>query len=160
MNEFGQTLRLVQVAHGLGRSLVEWAPVDGLGRDVPWLARPAVDFLDQLDLRGLHVFEYGGGGSTGYWLRRGARVRCVESSAQWADRLAQRWGEVPGFRVELHRDPARFAACIHDEDVLYDIVLVDAHPGYRRGCGKAAAAGLRPGGLLVLDDAPFYPKVA
>jgi anti-sigma factor RsiW len=37
---------------------------------VPWLARPVLDFLYQLDLSNARVFEYGGGASTWYWARR------------------------------------------------------------------------------------------
>src|SRR5262249_55074123 len=63
-------LQLIQITHGFARSADEGFCVDHEGRPLPWIARPVIDFLFQLDLSQLSIFEYGGGASTFYWDRR------------------------------------------------------------------------------------------
>jgi hypothetical protein len=153
-----RVIQLAQIAHGLGRSSRERLAVDGHGAPVPWLSRPVVDYLDQLDLRGLSVFEFGGGASTSWWVSRGASVTTVESNRRWFERLTQTWGDVA--QLILEEDPERFAAVIERTDGAYDIILIDAHPRFRPGCADPAVRRLAARGMIILDDAPFYPSDA
>jgi hypothetical protein len=54
-----------------------------LTHGVPWLVESAVRWLDDLQLDGAYVFEWGAGGSTIYFASRGATVRSVEHSVGW-----------------------------------------------------------------------------
>ena len=66
----------------------------------PWLTFQAINVLGKHVKTGSRVFEYGGGGSTFYFLDRGASVVTVEHDPEWlalvedkiaADGLAERW---------------------------------------------------------------------
>jgi hypothetical protein len=146
----------------------------------PWLAFDAIDYLDRVDMRGWRVFEYGSGGSTLYWLRRGASVTSVEHDAAWHERVRQR--VPPGASLDYRLVPAEPAlpppACpdpadpqaylsIHYPknglsyrryvtqidsfaDGSLDLVLVDGRA--RTSCLAHAAAKVRPGGMLILDN--------
>jgi hypothetical protein len=150
--------QLMQIAHGFARSAEEGYSVDHLGRALPRIARPVIDFLFQLDLSQLSVFEYGGGASTFYWDCRCARLVSVESDKQWADRL------IPGVGLKsqiLYRPERQaFADAILETDDRYDIVLIDAAPPFRSACVEPALKRLSPRGMIILDDAPFYPQAA
>ena len=150
-------LQLIQVAHGFARSADERFAVDAWGRPTPWVARPVIDFLLQLDLSSLRVFEFGGGASTHYWRRRCGKVTCVESSPTWCERLSKLGPEA---EVLLRTDASSFAGAILERPGLYDIVLIDAAPAFRSGCVGPALERLDPRGMIILDDAPFYPEAA
>ncbi len=146
----------------------------------PWLVFGAIDHIDQINIRGWRIFEYGSGGSTLYWLRRGAQVTSVEHDAAWYDRVRARIpsGAAIDYRLappeppELPPttfDPANPATCAsasppHDgrtywryvtqidsfADASLDLVLVDGRA--RTACLAHAAPKVRPGGLLILDN--------
>jgi hypothetical protein len=151
-----------------------------LSHGLPWLVFDAIDYLDRLDLRGWRVFEYGSGGSTLYWLRRGARVTSVEHEPGWHARLSAMLPPQAALDYRLvppepepepapQRDPADPADCVSAgyprdrlsyrryvaqidscADQSLDLVLVDGRA--RPACLAHAAPKLRPGGLLILDN--------
>jgi hypothetical protein len=53
----------------------------------PWINYEAIEFLDRFIGNQSHVFEYGGGASTLYFLSKGARVFTVEHDEKWLDIL-------------------------------------------------------------------------
>ena len=55
---------------------------------MPWLGIRAVDFLEHHVKPDFSVFEYGGGGSTLFWIDRVKRVITVEHDREWFGQLA------------------------------------------------------------------------
>jgi hypothetical protein len=55
----------------------------------PYLVFGATDYLAQRHWHGRRIFEYGSGGSTCFFVDRGARVTAVEHVAVWAARVRQ-----------------------------------------------------------------------
>ncbi len=151
-------LQLIQIAHGFARSADEGFSVDHLGRPLPRIARPVIDFLFQFDLSQLSMFEYGGGASTLYWDRRCAILVSVESDKEWSDRLVQ--GVGPRSRILYRPERQAFADAILETDDRYDIILIDAAPAFRSPCVEPALKRLSPRGMIILDDSPFYPHAA
>jgi hypothetical protein len=151
-------LQLIQIALGFARAAEERFSVDHWGHPLPWIARPVVDFLFQLDLSQLSIFEYGGGASTFYWDRRCAVLVTAESNEEWAKRLAQ--GVGPRSRILYRPEQQAFAEAILESDDRYDIILVDAAPDFRSRCVEPALQRLSARGMIILDDAPFYPHAA
>ncbi len=143
---------------------------------IPWLTFDAVDRLAALDLRGKRVFEWGSGGSTLFFLDRGAHVTSVEHDASWQARLAPLVGDAVDLRLIESEpggggDPADPDAYVSSEGPRYEryaraaeevpdqslnVALVDGRA--RPSCIKHAVPKLRHGGLLVVDDAarPHY----
>lgn len=121
---------------------------------LPWLPFPLIDQLAERVGPGSRVFEYGGGGSTLWFLDRGADVVTVEHHAGWAGELR---GAVDGPRWqllerELDAGGADYGGAIEQfADETFDVVLVDGRE--RARCALTAAAKVRPGGWLVVDDA-------
>lgn len=58
-----------------------------LRHKLPWITFGAIDFLNDLNLAGQNVFEYGSGGSTLYWLNHGAKCVSIEHDEAWYTRL-------------------------------------------------------------------------
>lgn len=120
---------------------------------LPWLPFRLIDRLGAEVGPGARVFEYGGGGSTLWFLDRGADVVTVEHDEQWAALLR---GSVAGERWDLlHRsgddDYREYVHAIDDfADNTFDVVLVDGRERVR--CLRAALPKVRPGGVVIVDD--------
>jgi hypothetical protein len=117
----------------------------------PWLPFRAIDELARHVEEGSRVLEFGGGGSTLWFLDRGAELVTVEDHPGWARVLrdevgdASRWTLLDGTPgVDYSSAAGRYAAG------WFDVVLVDGKD--RPECVRAAAPKVRPGGLLLVDD--------
>lgn len=145
-----------------------------LERALPWVSWPCIDFLNGRDLESRRVFEYGGGGSTLYFLNRGCHVSTVENSSSWADRIIKK---VAGFSsqldlrvIEMPEHPGdaeaelakRYVETVA-EGAPWDLVLVDGvdgTPSVRMDCLAAAKRCISARGIVILDDSwrPEYSR--
>lgn len=153
-----------------------------LNAPCPWLTFDAILALRQRMRPAMRVFEYGSGGSTLFWLAHGAaQVVSVEHDPAWYRVVAARVQGKPAVDLRLvlpeaaaqtddpfdPADPARyfsddenFRKCTFrtyasqiDEfpDGYFDILLVDGRA--RPACIAHGAVKVKPGGLLILDNA-------
>lgn len=119
----------------------------------PWLPFRLIDELDALVGPGARVFEYGGGGSTLWFLDHGASVVTVEHHHDWASRLSdlisvQQWTLLERSSADDYRD---YVGAITEFPLnAFDVVVVDGRE--RARCAMAALVHVRPGGWLIVDD--------
>lgn len=144
------------VRYGLLKSSYLWRCTDRNGDPIPWFSYPAVEYLDSLDLSRLSVFEYGCGYSTLFWSRRASHVTAVEDSPEWKARIEPRLDQ--NARLILAESAAAYPSAIHASDAQFDIIVIDGSS--RLECAKAALPKLRPGGVIILDDADDHQDVA
>lgn len=140
---------------------------------LPWMAYGAIDFLDDWLQPDHEVFEFGSGGSTVFFALRAKSVLAVDHSDKWADRVYRKLGERQCHNAEiLCRDlecerpeeiaATRYAAALAGD---FDVIVVDADDHYgpakriRPTLFSLAERHVKPGGLIVLDDAWRYPGV-
>jgi hypothetical protein len=126
---------------------------------VPWIAWPCIDYLTSYLKPEHKVFEWGGGGSTIFFLAKGCSVTTIESNEYWRNQIDARIGQEYRHRWQLrfveadsNEDPR---APLYIQSVLeggpWDVVLVDGWN--REECLMQARETVRPGGLLLLDNA-------
>jgi predicted O-methyltransferase YrrM len=154
------------------KSFAHWTPRYVLDRakqhafsamnpDAPWFTRHMVGLLDQLLRPDDRALEWGAGRSTLWLTRRVAHLVSIEHDPDWFERVRRRClAELAAGRVELLlRRPADdggdyvAAASTIAPDSL-GLVVVDGK--VRSLSALAALPLLRPGGLLVLDNAERY----
>jgi len=132
---------------------------------LPWMSWKAIDFLESYVQPGLRVFEWGGGGSTLFFSRRGCHVTTVESNEKWlqvinASRQQGNAGEgsmAIRFIPAETQAPEKIAEYIHsvNEGAPWDIVIVDGlERSYlsRMDCLREVPGMVKKGGLLIVDD--------
>jgi predicted O-methyltransferase YrrM len=120
---------------------------------LPWLPFRLIDELEAVVGPGSRVFEYGGGGSTLWYLDRGAVVVTVEHDQEWAAALdrsisSDRWTLVVRPLAEGYATYAKAISSYPDN--WFDVVVVDGRA--RPRCVGRAQAKVKPGGLLLVDD--------
>ncbi|MBE2286889.1 MAG: hypothetical protein IAE77_25760 [Prosthecobacter sp.] len=138
---------------------------DMLDRRIPWLTWGAVDHLGKVVRPGMRVLEWGGGGSTLYFLDRGCRVTTIETDSGWAEGLRSRSkssgtsGQLE-LRLMAHPSAGEAAATAYlqavEDPACWDLVLVDG-PGEisRVECIRRAMPFVNAGGFIVLDNADW-----
>lgn len=150
-------IRLLQIfQHKHGHTFQQSGfPIDGKGDFQPWLTYPMIEFLNGLDLSAKRVFEFGAGSSTLYWASRAEQVVSVEMNQVWYELLLPK---IPS-NVELIResDGGKYAAIIKEMG-KFDVIVIDGAERYLSA--YAAYQALVPGGMIILDNAEWYPNTA
>lgn len=134
---------------GLLGSIQAALPVDSSGNPVPWFTYPAIEYLNQFDVKGKKIFEYGSGNSTAYWARRGAEVWAVDHDQQWFDKMS---ASLSAGQTLYYADAEQdYANAITQPGISFDLVVIDGV--FRSACVDPALAHLRRGGIIIVDNA-------
>ena len=146
--------------HADGHHLADWLRTrlghgSAFELGLPWLSWPAVDFLKLHLHPGMRVLEFGGGGSTEFFLSRGCDVVTVERSIEWVDKLSKRVGRIEAASqwrlafVPESASPSDYFGSLRMGP--WNVVLIDA--AYRLECLAAARHYLTPDGIILFDNA-------
>lgn len=133
--------------------------------DAPWLTSMAVGILGGWLDGGDTVFEWGSGKSTTWFAEHAGHVVSVEHDPSWYAIVGDRLERSPQATLERYlvettegaTDSTRndYVAVIDlTDDETVDVVLVDGL--HRDECALRAVRKVRPGGLLVIDNADWY----
>ncbi|MFN2613863.1 MAG: class I SAM-dependent methyltransferase [Actinomycetota bacterium] len=141
----------------------------------PWMAPGAIRFCDDHLRDDWRALEWGSGRSTGWFARRVGSLTSIEHDPAWYARVCERLraegiGNVDYKLIPLDPDkesggiyfarehlPAYVLVATAFDDASLDLVVVDG--AYRISCALAALPKLRPGGLLLVDDASWFPTL-
>ena len=145
--------RILEHGYGHAASWRAQVPIDGDGKPTPWYTYSAIAYLSQLDFSENTVFEYGSGNSTLWWGARSKHVVSVESAQAWARKVSQQADSLP---VEVLEATGRdeYVSALDD---VFDVIVVDGD--WRGACAERALTALAPGGLIVVDNADWYPGI-
>jgi predicted O-methyltransferase YrrM len=133
--------------------------------DDPWLTPAAIAMLGSLLRREDIGVEFGSGRSTVWFAMRVAALTSVEHDQQWYEAVAVKLKDrglgnvdyilAPGDQpLERGGESAYARTALTFPDGGIDFALVDGH--YRDYSAKLILAKLRPGGILIIDNANLY----
>jgi predicted O-methyltransferase YrrM len=139
---------------------------------LPWISWGAIEALDCELSPTMSVFEYGTGGSTVFLASRCKDVTSIEEDEAWFESTKEeldRRGLVnvqPVFASADFSTEEAFLASPYfialPETPTYDLILIDGQDAtgrFRPLCFQRAEKAIRPGGLIVVDDAWRYPDL-
>lgn len=124
-------------------------PVSSMLRPIPWTTYSYIDFIDERLRKNMCVFEYGCGYSTLFYANKVGEVHGVEHNPDWYVRIKE---QMPP-KVKLYHFPTdnpSYVEIAGNNPQAYDIIVVDGRK--RVDCLKACIPGLKPEGVIVLDD--------
>jgi predicted O-methyltransferase YrrM len=140
--------------------------------DKPWLCPGTVRYLESALAPPMRGLEFGSGRSTTWFARRLGHLTSVEHDEAWHAQVGRALGrehvsnvdyrlvpldhpENEPERERYDRLPAYVAVLDEFPDAGLDLVVVDGH--YRTACIRRCLETLKPGGLLLVDDANLWP---
>lgn len=147
-------LRILRDTYGQRASLMRDACLDGEGNHVPWFTYPAIEYLNQIDLSGMRVLEFGSGYSTLYWGRRTASVVSVEDSKSWYERMSPRMPANVNYILAPTQEQIIEAA--RKVEGKFDLIVNDGV--YRYDCALATRDKLADGGMIILDNSDWCAR--
>lgn len=146
--------KILSREYGHYRSAKLWQSTDKDGQPIPWYSYPMIEYLKQLDFSQKTVFEYGSGNSTLFWAKRCKRVVAIEDDPAWYEQIKPKLPtNVEYILVDNKHD---YIQAIHSFSELFDVVIVDG--SHRFDCTKSARDRLSTGGMLILDNADWFPN--
>jgi predicted O-methyltransferase YrrM len=131
--------------------------------DAPWLTAQAIEVLRTALRPTDRGLEWGSGRSTVWLASRTAALLSIESSSKWfafVSAAARERGltnldyRFVGADEQRGASPAYVSVASELEPGSLDYVLVDGL--YRAECATAAVPLVKPGGILIVDDAERY----
>ena len=133
--------------------------------DAPWLTPAAIGLLESLLRPADRGVEFGSGRSTVWFARRVAALTSVEHDERWHEAVAgklkaQAIGNVDYILApedqpaERGGDSAYARVALSFSDASLDFVLIDGH--YRDYSAKFILPKIKPGGMLIIDNANWY----
>jgi hypothetical protein len=148
-----QCLWLLETGLGHQASTLTGKPVDAQGQPLPWYTYPAIEHLSALDFARCDVLEWGCGNSTLFWAARARSVLSVEGDPAWHQEMSRQ--APPNARLLLHADADDYVAIKGGNVERFDVIIIDGR--HRRRCAERVPQLLKPGGLVVLDNADRHP---
>lgn len=131
-------------------------PIDADGNPIPWYTYPATEYLRQLDLTGKSVFEFGSGNSTLFWCQRARHVTAVESNKEWYQHCNKFLKKNMVLKLAISKQD--YLNAMVQAGSKFDIIIIDGD--YRTECARACLDYLSPSGLIILDNADWFPETA
>jgi Methyltransferase domain len=123
----------------------------------PWLTADALKILRRILVGDMVGFEWGSGKSTVWLARRLRHLTSVEHDARWYEEVRGMLRHHGLSNVDLRYVPASAGSSAYAgqifavENVRFDFILIDGNA--RDACIAAAAAKVKPGGHIFLDNA-------
>ncbi len=152
-----RTYRILGQDQGQYASMENWDCRNSAGQEIPWYTYPAIEYLQNFDLAGLNVLEYGSGNSSIFYLNAGAHVTSIENDKGWFDKITQTVGAHPQFRYVFEDQEQAYAT--RAEILGADIVIIDGR--FRNTCARYVLQQLRDGAanpaMIIFDNADWYP---
>lgn len=147
---------ILRYGHGFVASTNLSEPKDASGNWIPLFTYPCIEYLQQFELSGKRVFEWGSGASTLYWMQRAKTVTSIENNRQWFEAMSSMKNE----KVKLILDETDgFPFRIRKEPDKFDVIVIDSY-GYRYDCAVEAIQRVAVGGMIILDNSDWHPMTA
>jgi len=149
-------LRILRRDFGYARSARKRACLDAQSQPLPWYTYPAIEYLSQLDFRQKRVFEFGSGNSSLFWAARSRAVISIENDRCWFERMDKL--RPANLQIKLCETRETYVDSLGQMDGGFDVIIVDG--SFRYDCAAAVARKLNAGGLVILDNADWFPRAA
>lgn len=136
---------------GWFNSLIEKKVIDKSSTPIPWLSYPSIDFLREFLLSNATIFEYGSGYSTAFYCKYYHFVAAVEHDPNWHQLIQKQLEQYKNYEYYFSEESSEYINTIERAKRLFDCIIIDGK--WRNDCLIKATTFLKPGGVIVLDDA-------
>lgn len=151
-----RNFRILARDYGQYRTIREGACLDRGGDALPWYTYPAIEYLCNLDFGDKAVFEFGSGNSSAFWAKRARRVVSVEHDRAWHEQVSRRLA--PNQVLHLREGRDAYLGALAETGESFDVIVIDGN--HRSECARRVRERLAAGGMVVLDNADWYPETS
>lgn len=138
---------------GQWRSMANRAAIDAKGHPIPWYTYPAIEFLRCFDFSRCDVFEFGAGNSSQFWAGLSRTIVSVEDDEIWYEQV--RSAAKSNQQILLKKHENDYVESLASRNARFDVIVIDGK--WRKRCVEQAIEHVREGGMIILDNADWYP---
>ena len=149
---------IIEKDYGHFKSSLLWSAIDKDGNPIPWLSYPAIEWLKRIDLSKARIFEYGSGNSTIFWAKRCKEIFSVENNPNWYKRILKELKTFKNTALILEEDQKKYIDTISKLNKNFDVIIIDG--AYRKSCAKKALKHINKNGMVILDNADWFPNTS
>ncbi|MCK4825281.1 SAM-dependent methyltransferase, partial [bacterium] len=124
----------------------------------PWFSYPAIEWIKHLDLSRTRIFEYGSGNSTIFWAKRCKEIFSVENNPKWYKKISIKLIKYKNATLILEKNQRKYINMISKTNKKFDIVIIDG--AHRKSCAKKASKHIKKSGMVILDNADWFPNTS
>ena len=143
--------------YGQYRSASESSSVNAVGLPIPWYTYPTIEYLENLNLDGVSVLEYGSGNSSRFYSMRGANVTSIEDNEKWYEKI----------KHENNNDTFKHVLALSKDDYIEreeiktaDIIVIDG--SHRPQCADHVIRNVSKlhsnPYLIIFDNSDWFPE--
>ncbi len=147
---------IIENKYGHKISREKGIPLNSEYKPLPWFTYPAIEYLNQLDLSGCTVFEWGSGNSSLFFAQNSKFVYSIENNKEWFEKILKY--KLFNNTIELHEDLDDYVNAISKINIKFDIIVIDGRE--RRRCAEISHFYLKKNGLIILDNSDRSPDIA
>lgn len=153
-----RNLKILAIDYGQYKTINYWISVDKDNNPIPWFTYPAIEWLNNLDLKHFSVFEYGSGLSTLYWSRKCRKVVSVEDDEKWYNFILDKSGPLSNISCNLEKNEREYIKKIDEYNEQFDIYVIDGK--YRSKCARKVVEHVKKygGNIIIFDNSDWYPN--
>jgi hypothetical protein len=129
--------------------------IDAKSNPIPWFTYPAIEYLNQLNLKDYSVFEWGAGNSSLYFGNNARIVNSVEHNKEWYDLIKHR---VTGNNKIYLEIGDRYCNKPLEYSEKFDVIVIDGI--LREECINPAIRSHNQKGFIILDNSERYPDLS
>jgi len=122
----------------------------------PWFTYPTIEYLNNIKLLDLNVFEYGSGNGTKYFLERGAKVTSVEDDKDWYDKISL--NKHKNHNYLFSKNQKEYVE--RRELIDSEIIIIDG--SFRNRCTKYIISLFKTEkidpAMIIFDNSDWYPN--
>jgi len=158
INNFSNVEKIFSEEYGLQQSIELKIPIDINGKALPLYSYPAIEYIKSLDFSNKEIFEFGAGHSTLFWSQIAKKVTSVENNQIWVEKLADKANKLDNCHINFKQNDD-YINFILANNKKYDVIIVDGNEN-RLKCAKNAIKSIKDDGLIILDNADWFPNSA
>lgn len=128
------------------------------GKYTPWYTYPFLDFIHDLDLSDLDIFEFGSGYSTLYWGGKVKSVTTVEHDKKWFKSINNilKSDNIKNIDLFLEENSSNYISSIKSRrNISYDVIIIDGISRFE--VAKVSVNMLKKNGVIILDNSDWCP---
>ena len=148
-----QVSKILILTYGFFKSVKFNLPVNNHKEAIPWYTYSSIEYLNNLDLNNVNIFEYGSGNSSIYFLNKGALVTSVEDDLDWFKKIKNK---MEGHNLIFEENQKEYISKVSTKK--FDIVVIDG--SYRFECAEYTISEIKSNKispqLIIFDNSDWY----
>ena len=148
----------LSLKYGQFNSIIKNSSIDRFNKPIPWISYPAIEFLNQFNLKNIKVLEYGSGNSTIYFSKKVKYIVSIEHNKKYFKKNFEKVKKLNNTKLLLKNNKLDYCA----QPIKFlnsEIIIIDGI--FRKECIKYIISNkkkIKNNIIIIIDNSNWLPK--